>query len=66
MQPRKQESLPGQKKFNFFHFSCHIFDFLTFILMEHVKRKRILSGRAGAGVDICGKRRRAAAFREAG
>lgn len=48
MQPRKQESLPGQKKFNFFHFSCHIFDFLTFILIEHVKGKRILSGRAGA------------------
>ena len=55
MQPRKQESLPGQKKFNFFHFSCHIFDFLTFILAEHVKGKRILSGRAGAGVGYMRK-----------
>ena len=43
------------KKFNFFHFSCHIFDFLTFILVEHVKGKRILSGRAGAGVGYMRK-----------
>lgn len=55
MQPRKQKSLPGQKKFNFFYFSCHIFDFLTFILMEHVKGKWILSGRAGAGVGYMRK-----------
>ena len=57
MKPRKQESFPGQslpsqKNFNFFHFSCHIFDFLTFILVEHVKGKQILSGRAGAGRRI--------------
>ena len=43
------------KNSTFFIFPVTFFDFLTFILVEHVKGKRILSGRAGAGVGYMRK-----------